>query len=1009
MSTRFVTAVALFACCLSGFAQQEKSPALDEPTRHEASQPRVVRYQTFPLKADPEGLRAHANVATVPTWSGAAGSDNYTILGQNPTTALSNPTTTISAPLIPLVLTFSDGTVFDPTKTSTCSSTAPTSLIQSSPIFTSSAYTVGGTSVGATIYHDFFQRANFWKYTGPTGINPNYHLLLTTSVGTPVNITVPAASGSTTTESCGKMGQVEINFLNNYLLTTAAAQLASNGVLPSQIPIYVLSNVVMYTTTTSDCCTLGFHTAFNNSNYSGALQLYVVTDFDTTGAFGVTTDVSSLSHEMAETINDPEGNNPTPPWGNVGQVTGCQTNLEVGDPLTGTDITLTMSNNYTYHLQELAFASWFFRQSPSIAVNGWYSSNDTFKTYSAVCNPTTTTLTISPATFTVGATATIASKVAPTTSQSTVPTGTVALVSSTGTTIDTYTLNSSGAVSATAANFPAGTYTVTAKYSGDANFNASSSAAVSVTVGAPSVSFSPISLTFASQTTGTSSAAQTVKLSNGGTASLTGIAIALAGASPGDYSQTNTCGTSLAVGANCNISVTFRPTATGSRTATVSVADNATGSPQTVALSGTGAAPAPAASLGATSLNFGSAKVSVATAAQFVTVTNSGTAALAITSVVLGGANPGDFTETTTCTGSIAIGGTCTITATFKPTALGARSATITVTDNASGATQTIALSGTGVTPVTLSASSTAFAGTPVGSAAAAQTLTLTNGGTTAITMTSVAISGANASDFSDTTTCTGTIAPAGTCTVTLTFKPTATGARAATLTLTDSAAGSPQSVALSGTGLASVTLSSTSLALGAVVLSAGSPTQTLTLTNASSTASVALASLAITGTNAAEFTDTTTCGASLAAGGACTVVVTFTPTAIGAASAAITLTAGGVAESVALTGTGASQVSLSATSLAFGSVTLGTTSAAQSVTVTNAGKTAVSISSVSLSGTADFSETTTCGTSLAAGANCTISVTFKPASKAAFSATLTLTDSAVGSPQSVALSGSGR
>jgi hypothetical protein len=102
-------------------------------------------------------------------------------------------------------------------------------------------------------------------------------------------------------------------------------------------------------------------------------------DFDTTGVFGSTVfDTSVSAHEVAEWMNDPFGNNPVPPWGHIGQQTGCQNNLEVGDPLTGTNIpTVTMPNGYAYHLQELAFFSWFFG-APSIAVNGWFSDNNTF-------------------------------------------------------------------------------------------------------------------------------------------------------------------------------------------------------------------------------------------------------------------------------------------------------------------------------------------------------------------------------------------------------------------------------------------------------------------------------------------------------------------------------------------------------------------------------------------------------------------------------------------------------
>jgi len=85
-----------------------------------------------------------------------------------------------------------------------------------------------------------------------------------------------------------------------------------------------------------------------------------------------------MSHEVAEWMNDPFDNNPTPPWGHTGQVSGCQDNLEVGDPLSGTEAPpIVMSNGFTYHLQELAFFSWFFN-SHSVGIHHWFSNNGTF-------------------------------------------------------------------------------------------------------------------------------------------------------------------------------------------------------------------------------------------------------------------------------------------------------------------------------------------------------------------------------------------------------------------------------------------------------------------------------------------------------------------------------------------------------------------------------------------------------------------------------------------------------
>jgi len=205
---------------------------------------------------------------------------------------------------------------------------------------------------------------------------------------------------------------------------------------------------------------------------------------------------------------------------------------------------------------------------------------------------------------------------------------------------------------------------------------------------APVASLSPTSLTFASQSVGTTSAAQTVTLSNTGTATLTISSIVASG----DFAETDNCGGSLASGGNCSISVTFTPTASGTRTGSSSVTDNASGSPQTVGLTGTGAAPTTTASLSPTSLTFASQTVGTTSAAQTVTLSNTGTATLAISSIVASG----DFAQTNNCGGSLAVGGNCAINVTFSPTASGTRTGSLRATDNTSGSPQTVSLTGAG-------------------------------------------------------------------------------------------------------------------------------------------------------------------------------------------------------------------------------------------------------------------------------------------------------------------------
>ncbi|TMC29292.1 MAG: choice-of-anchor D domain-containing protein, partial [Chloroflexi bacterium] len=190
---------------------------------------------------------------------------------------------------------------------------------------------------------------------------------------------------------------------------------------------------------------------------------------------------------------------------------------------------------------------------------------------------------------------------------------------------------------------------------------------------APAVTLTPASLAFASQVVGSTSTSQTSTLKNTGTASLTITSVGLTGANPGDFTQANDCPASLAANATCTITVAFRPTATGSRSASVAITDNAVGSPHNVTLTGTGTASS--VTLTPASLAFGSLAIGSTSAPQTSTLQNTGTAPLTVSGIALTGTNPGDFTQANDCPASLAVSATCTITVSFKPTATGSRSA----------------------------------------------------------------------------------------------------------------------------------------------------------------------------------------------------------------------------------------------------------------------------------------------------------------------------------------------
>ena len=317
----------------------------------------------------------------------------------------------------------------------------------------------------------------------------------------------------------------------------------------------------------------------------------------------------------------------------------------------------------------------------------------------------------------------------------------------------------------------------------------------------PTASLSPSSLAFAATPAGASSAALPLTLSNTGGAALTVSGVALQGTNPGNFSQTNNCAT-VAAGGACTINVVFTPSAaSASYTANLIVTDNtggAAGSTQTIVLSGTGA-PAPQAVLAPGSLTF-SAPLLSAAGAQTVTLSNTGTATLTGIAITLSGSSA--FSQTTTCGATLAAGSSCAIAINFTPVAAGTVTGTLSVADNASGSPQTVTLSGAGAVPIaTFSASSIAFPATKAGSTSAASSVTLTNTGSAGLTISSITLGGANASSFSESNTCGLTLAAGTNCSISATFSPAAATSYTATVTVTDSAAGSPQIINLTGSG----------------------------------------------------------------------------------------------------------------------------------------------------------------------------------------------------------------
>ncbi len=307
------------------------------------------------------------------------------------------------------------------------------------------------------------------------------------------------------------------------------------------------------------------------------------------------------------------------------------------------------------------------------------------------------------------------------------------------------------------------------------------------------ITFTPPALVFAATIVNQTTAAQNIVVGNiGGTTATLQTPIIT-----GDFAiSTNTCTSTLAPSNGCTVSITFTPTASGTRTGTLSLTDSA--GTQIAQLSGTGEAPA-TDTLSPTALTFAPQQVNTSSAAQQVTLTNAGDVALTLITATLPST---DFSFVNNCGNSLAAHSTCAFSITFNPAATGARSATLTISDQFRS--QTVLLSGTGLAPpgVSLSPGALTFAATGSGLLSAAQTVTLTNNGGTTLSVSASTLSPGFAVAATTCGTPPFTLAANTSCTYTLVFAPTAAGQVSGALTLTDNATPGTQTVSLTGIGI---------------------------------------------------------------------------------------------------------------------------------------------------------------------------------------------------------------
>jgi hypothetical protein len=326
---------------------------------------------------------------TVPTIAHSVLSQDYPagnpyqddIVGGNPTVA-GTGTSMLSTPIIPLKIVESGGpTVSDASATaSDCGQTnSAAGLTGLSPLFQNETPDPEGNQ---TQLIDAYLRGNFNQETKPGGISPNYHLLFSPrSVATQV-VTVPAADVITSSTPC-RDASVDADWWNANFPAIVANLVHAGVIVRTEMPLFVMYNTVLCSSVASNCAggvAGGYHDYVNSTaisckphmcTYVPVAEVYGVYDYELSPV-AFSQDTATMAHEVAEAVNDPFTNNPVPTWGHIGQVQTCQTNLEVGDPLSaGTagapalvqDTYTLNSVQYKFHVQDLAYHSWFFREA----------------------------------------------------------------------------------------------------------------------------------------------------------------------------------------------------------------------------------------------------------------------------------------------------------------------------------------------------------------------------------------------------------------------------------------------------------------------------------------------------------------------------------------------------------------------------------------------------------------------------------------------------------------------
>ena len=561
------------------------------------------------------------------------------------------------------------------------------------------------------------------------------------------------------------------------------------------------------------------------------------------------------------------------------------------------------------------------------------------------------------------------------------------------------------------------------------SYSQSAVASATYTFAYPVATFTPSSVAFPNQAVGTASGTQTITLSNTGSAALTISSIAITGANISDFAQTNNCPASVAAGSSCNILVTFTPASAASFSAAVTVTDNASGSPQQAALTGTGFIQAPAFTIVPASIAFGNQIVNSTSANKTVAFTNTTSDILKVQTItssdpafatnlpvsgcqmaIIPGANPG-----------------CDLFVTFSPKAVQSYGATLTVQvyDITNPATsfpsQTFTVAGTGIAAppaFTIAPTAVAFGDQIVNTTSANKTVAFTNATNDILKVQSISSSDPAFVTNLPASGCQMAIIPSANpgCDLYVTFSPTAIQAYSATLTIqvydiTNPAVSFPtQTFTVRGTGIAAppaFTINPASIAFGNQLINTTSAHNTVAFTN---TTNDIVKVQSIASSDPAFATNLPASGCQMAiipsANPGCDLYVTFSPTAMQAYSATLTIQVYDIsnpavsfpAQTFTVTGTGIAAppaFTINPASIAFGNQLINTTSANNTVAFTNTTNDFVKVQSISSSDPAFATNlpVSGCQTAIIPGANpgCDLYVTFSPTAMQPYNATLTV------------------